>query len=81
MSTGHDVRFLRHRPVLAMAAPSHRVGRGNFKLKNKMNYNAYSKIKYNQAIRDVLIKLCKSSSFFVRKYGNWGWYRLEGAHP
>ena len=33
MSTGLDLRFGCHHPVLAMAAPSHGVGRGNFKLK------------------------------------------------
>ena len=49
---------------LAMAAPSHGVGRGNFKLENKMTDNVYSKIKDQQAIRDVRIELCKSSFLF-----------------
>ena len=61
MSTGRDARFGRHRPLLAMAAPSHRVGRGNFKLKNKLKDNVYRKIKHRQAIRDVRIEVCKSS--------------------
>ena len=61
LSTGRDVRFQRHRRVLAMAAPSHRVERGNFKLKNKLKDNVYRKIKYRQAIRNVRIELYKSS--------------------
>ena len=67
--TGLDLRFWRHRPVLAMAAPSHGVGRGNFKLKIKKKDYLYSKIKDHHAIRDAQIELCKFS-FFVRKCGN-----------
>ena len=47
-----------------MTAPRHRVGRGNFKLKNKKEYYVHSKIKYHHAIRDVRIDLFKSSFFF-----------------
>ena len=46
-----------------MAAPSHGVGRGNCKLKNKKTDYVYSKIEYHQAIRDVRIELCRFSSF------------------
>ena len=48
-----------------MTVPSHRVGRGNFKLKKKKKDYVYSKIKYHHAIRDVRIELCKSSFFFL----------------
>ena len=67
ISTGRDVRFWRHGPVLAMAAPSHRVGRGNFKLKNKLIDNVHKKIKDRQAIRDVRIQLCMYFGFFLFK--------------
>ena len=52
-----DVRFWRPWPILAMAAPSTGVGRGDFKLKNKMKHNVYSKIKHHQAILDIRIKI------------------------
>ena len=48
-----DLRFGRPHPVLAMAAPSHRVGRVSFKLKNKMIDYVYSKFKDHNAIRYV----------------------------
>jgi hypothetical protein len=45
-----------------MVAPSHGVGRGNFKLKLKRKIVStigfYSEIKYHHAIRDVRIELC-----------------------
>ena len=48
-----------------MAAPSHGVGRGNFKLKNKKKDYVNSIIKYHHTIRDVRIELFKSSFFFL----------------
>ena len=41
-----------------MAAPSHGVGRGNFKLKFERKDRFYSEIKDNHAIRDVRIDIC-----------------------
>ena len=57
---------------------AHRVGRGNFKLKIKVKimFTANFILPCNPRCTN-LVK--SKSSFSVRKYGHWGWQRLESA--